>query len=436
MDPEKDRLNAAPVRVGIVLGSLEAGGAQRMALELARGLLAGGDDVRLICIDRDRAMALSGDAAEQAALEARLVVLGRSRVSAGTLPKALAFPARRRALDRVVARDRLDVVISFMERANLLSLAGRRGPPRILSIRKHIGQGLAGKSALKRTLVRLGYPLLLRRAAAVTFNARASADDFIRRFPVPAERVHVIPNSVDPAILRLADEADPDRPEGSPERSPERSNGSVRTIVTAGRLVPVKAHALLLRAFARVARSRPDLRLVIVGDGPLRADLEALATRLGVAAQTRFTGFRPNPYPWMAGADVFVLPSRAEGFPNALLEALCLGRAAVAADCPSGPRELLAPDTPPDRVATTVETAAFGLLVPPLPATDPAPDAPLHPAEAALADALARLLDDATLRHHYAQQAAQRAADFTPDAVLAHWRALIRTVIRQDRPAS
>lgn len=411
-------------RVGIVIGSLEAGGAQRMALALAHDLLDAGWEVRLFLLNSDREMALPGDGDRQATLEQRLHVLGGASVRAGTLAKVLQFPRLHRRLEHEITIHHLDVVVSFMERANLLNLLGSRKLPRIISVRKQITVALADKSAFKRWLIERAYPLLLRRAAAIVLNAHGSAANFARRFALSPNQLTVIPNAVAPEIAAQA-RAHPVGP-GADDLGPQ-------TIVSIGRLVPAKGHAPLLRAFAQVRESCPRARLVIVGNGPLMDALEELAAALGVSAQVAFTGFQANPYPWMAGAGVVALPSRAEGFPNALLEAMYLGQACVAADCPTGPRELLAPDTPVDQVATEIEITSAGVLVPPMPPDDLDAAAPLSAGERALAQALSRVLREPDLQSRLRDGAADRAAAFTPARARAAWQAVISDSLRQAR---
>lgn len=108
-------------------------------------------------------------------------------------------------------------------------------------------------------------------------------------------------------------------------------------IVNVARLVPQKGHALLLEAYAAAA---PAHKLVIVGDGLLRDDLGQKAKALGIEDRVIFTGLQPNPYPWMHGADLFVLASEYEGLGIVLTEALACGTPIVSVDCRGGVRDV------------------------------------------------------------------------------------------------
>lgn len=142
----------------------------------------------------------------------------------------------------------------------------------------------------------------------------------------------------------------------------------VRTFITVGRLTPQKNHLRLLEAFSRVRLTCPDVRLVIVGDGPLSARLRSAAAELGVADAVFFTGSLTNPFPLLAHADCFVLTSDYEGQPVALLEALVVGLPVVATDFPSvsdavpgGAALIVGRD--PDAVAEGMRTFLRGDLV-------------------------------------------------------------------------
>jgi glycosyltransferase involved in cell wall biosynthesis len=139
-------------------------------------------------------------------------------------------------------------------------------------------------------------------------------------------------------------------PCGDPPAPADSITNRRHSIVACGRLQPQKDHSTLIVAFARLARRR-DATLTLLGDGPLRLELEALAVREGVHDRVLFAGFQPHPQAWMRSADLFVHSSRWEGFGIVLLEALHAGCPIVATDCPGGVREVL-------------DNGRFGVLVP------------------------------------------------------------------------
>jgi glycosyltransferase involved in cell wall biosynthesis len=169
--------------------------------------------------------------------------------------------------------------------------------------------------------------------------------------------------------------------------------------VTAGRLVEMKDHRTLLRAFAIHLQQRPS-RLMVLGTGPMLAELQALAQTLGIADHVAFEGFVRNPLPYMRAADGFVLSSRSEGFGNVLVEAMGCGTPVVSTDCPYGPADILA-------------RGKYGILVPP---QDPE----------ALAAALGRLLDK---RDHFpAAGLRERAGGFSYHACADNYVRLLHTL--------
>src|SRR5690606_4661510 len=107
----------------------------------------------------------------------------------------------------------------------------------------------------------------------------------------------------------------------------------VPIIISVGRLTLQKNYDLLLRAFARLRKER-EARLVIIGDGNQRAQLEAEVTRLGLQECVLLPGFKPNPYPYMSRAALFVMSSDYEGFGSVLVEAMACGCPIVSTYCP------------------------------------------------------------------------------------------------------
>ena len=175
-------------------------------------------------------------------------------------------------------------------------------------------------------------PLIYRAADRVVAVSGGVADDLTHFGRLPGGKVRVIHNPVfDPDIARLARAA---------PRHDWFEPGGPPIVLAAGRLHRQKGFDTLLRAFA-IARAEVDCRLVILGEGGERALLMRQADQSGLGYDIDMPGFCENPFALMARAGAFVLSSRWEGFPNALVEAMACGAPVIAADCPSGPREIL-----------------------------------------------------------------------------------------------
>ena len=197
----------------------------------------------------------------------------------------------------------------------------------------------------------------------------------------------------------------------------DRANGPVihpwlaekdrAVFVTAGRLVEMKDHRTLLRAFAIHLRQRPA-RLMLLGVGPMLEQLQALTRSLEIEEHVAFEGFVSNPLPYMRAADAFVLSSRSEGFGNVLVEAMGCGTPVVSTDCPHGPADILA-------------HGQFGILVPP---RDPG----------ALAPAFGRILDE---RETWPEERLrERARAFSYDACADAYAGLFRNLVLERRNVS
>ena len=169
-------------------------------------------------------------------------------------------------------------------------------------------------------------------ADAIVSVSNGVTDDLVALTGVPRGRITTIYNPVVTPDLHTKTQIPLDHPWFQPDAPP--------VVLGIGRLHQEKDFPTLLSAFARVRAQRP-VRLVILGEGKLRAELEMLARTLGIAADVVMPGFVENPYAYMARAAVFALSSAWEGLPTVLIEALACGCPVVSTDCPSGPAEIL-----------------------------------------------------------------------------------------------
>ena len=311
-------------RLGLFLPSLGGGGAERVTLNLAQGVVTLGHPVDLLLAT------VAGPYLDEVPEGVRVVDLGGRRTMA-------ALPA----LVRYLRREPPACLLSALNHANMVAIwsASIAGFRRRVLVAEHNELPPSSRGCRQRLFnaaLRFSYPRATR-VIAVSHGVKRS---LIAHAGIEPEHIEVIYNPVIGARLTSATFARP---------SAMASDG-VPNIVAVGRLTEQKNFPNLLRAFASLRSQRPA-RLTILGEGPDRASLQHLAGSLSVQEHVTFPGFVSNAYEYLANADLFVLSSDWEGLPTVLIEALALGTRVVSTDCPSGPREILA-------------DGAYGVLVP------------------------------------------------------------------------
>lgn len=299
--------------------TLSGGGAERVMLNLFHSL--GRETVDPVFVAAD----LTGPLAKQLRPDEDVVDLGVKRIRY-VIPKLL----------KEIRARKPDVVLSTFERLNFALLLAkpflRRNTKVVIREVNLPSKILASYSPVRRFVYRNLYKRLYKRADRIVAQSEQMREEIIRYAAVDASRVVTIHNPVDVAsIARLSESDNPF----------EEAGADVKNIVAVGRLEHQKGFDILIDAFSLFLRRQPDARLYLAGEGTLRSALQQQAEKLGIADRVRFIGYQDNPYPLMKYADLFVLASRFEGFPNVLLEALACNAKVVAADCPNGPREIL-----------------------------------------------------------------------------------------------
>ncbi|MDQ7032925.1 MAG: glycosyltransferase [Desulfonauticus sp.] len=398
-------------RIGILINSLEGGGAQTQALHLMKGLIDADIDVYLILLDKNKDILPSEN------IE-KVLILTEIDTKANTLKKTVTFPLQWKNLKKIIKELNISIIISFMERANILNLLSFDSHKKILRSSTNIASALPFKPPLKRYLIKLFYPLLLNKANTIVFNSKGVAQKFSEVFYVDKKKVKIIYNICD------IDKIKKDAKEPLPEKFSYLFKK--KTIITVGRLVHAKGHWHLLRIFKKLCEKEKDLQLIIIGDGPLKDYLNTLSLQLCIQDKVFFAGFQKNPISWISRADLFVLTSIWEGFPNVLLEAMAIGIPVISTDCFSGPREILDPNSEFSKKTKKLELAPFGILTPALDGKKYAYNEPLTYEEKIFMDGIERLLTDKNLRESYAKRSVKRAEDFSFKKIIPKWIDLIK----------
>ena len=232
---------------------------------------------------------------------------------------------------RVIRTIRPEIVLATQVRMNMIAILAKPLLPRgtRVFLRESISPSTSTTNKFASFLWRILYRELYRRADRIVCLSDNMVNEITAEFKMPHDKLVRIYNPVDSRRVRELGEAGANPYSGPGPR-----------LVAAGRLCRQKGFDLLLSAMPMVRQALPGAQLAILGQGILQNELEAQAHRLGLDGAVRFWGFQRNPWPFIKHADVFVLPSRFEGLPNILLEAMALETPIIATDCPGGVAEI------------------------------------------------------------------------------------------------
>lgn len=361
----------------IVIHSLQGGGAERVAVDMAAYWCARGCEVSLVTqTDADAD-------AYRLPESVRRFALGLAHDSGGPLRAALSNAWRIHVLRRIIRRTRPTVVLGMMTRGSVLAVIAARGLGARVIVTEHTHPPIQNLPPIWQRLRRWAYP----RADAVVALTHGTAQWLDAH--LPGVQAQAIPNAVRWPLENVAPLLPAERPAGR------------RRLLAVGRLHPVKGFDCLLSAFALLAPHFAQWDLVILGEGAERTALEARRDALGLQARVSLPGRAGNVADWYAAADAYVLSSITEGLSNTLLEAMAAGLPCVAFDCDTGPREI-------------IRDGIDGVLVRPVQDCK------------ALAARLAEVMDDAPLRARYAGRAVDVRDRFSTARVMALWERVFR----------
>jgi glycosyltransferase involved in cell wall biosynthesis len=301
------------LRICFLVSSLDAGGAERVATTLSNAWAARGDEVSLIATFSagGKPFYAVSDAVELISLAD---VVNTRKKNIGSYAKRFV------ALRRLLKERNPDVVISFLPNVNVAAVLTTlfTGIPLILCERNDP----SGRSP--RSFWELCSRLTFRYGDMFTVQTDAVAEKIHRYYP-GLKRVRAVPNPI---------------PEDVAAHEAGMRNNHRKILLSMGRLEDQKQFDKAIAAFSAVAARFPDWDFNIYGEGPLKPRLQVCIEQYGMAERIALKGRTTKPWEVMAGADAFLMTSKFEGFPNALLEAMGVGLPCVVTDCPSGPSEM------------------------------------------------------------------------------------------------
>lgn len=355
------------------MGALSSGGAQRVATSLANYWADQGHNVSLICT-------YSGRGENVFWLDSRVRLLFLADLAETAPPFLFGKLRRAYALRRLIVNFPSARIISFLTHVNVLAIFALWKLPNPLIVSERIYPP------------RMPTPKYLRKMRQWLYShadlvvMQTVAGQRWLSGEIPKANGAVITN---PVVIPL--------PSGTPVVRPERIvKANDKLVLAAGRLVVQKGFDRLITAFGKLSIDYPGWHLVIAGEGELRDQLESQINALGIAEYVHLPGDIGNMADWYERADIFVLSSRFEGFPNALLEAMVYGCACISYACQTGPDEIISNGT-------------TGVLV------NDADDGEK------LADALRHLMLDDRLRSQLGEAARKVTARYKIECIAAQW---------------
>jgi glycosyltransferase involved in cell wall biosynthesis len=307
-------------KVALFISSLEGGGAERVMVTLANQFAEQGHQVDFLLENK------IGIYLSEVSAKVNLIDFRKRRMMQCLAPLAHYLRVERPVgiLSSLPAPNMLSIMAARLVRTDARVVVREANTP---SMRM---QGVI--SPKDRMIEWLNMKLWYPDADWVVAVSKGVQRDMQRFARIPKEHIVLIYNPAYTTRLLYLRDQPVDHPWFAPNQPP--------VVLGVGRFYPEKGFATLLKAFALVRASR-IARLVLLGEGPLRTQLEALAHELGIADDVCMPGFVENPFAYMRRAAVFVLPSEYEGLPNVLIQAMACGCPVVSTNCPSGPEDIL-----------------------------------------------------------------------------------------------
>ncbi|MBE9465024.1 glycosyltransferase [Dyadobacter subterraneus] len=287
--------------------------------------------------------------------------------------------------------ENIDVSISYVYRANYVNLLSKilfGNRAKIIVNEQNHTLTQYPDTSLNSSINRFLIKILYKYADVIRPNSKLIANDLIKYFDIPEQLITPIYNPLAVDFIN------------SQLKKDISFSYYGFNFITVARLHHQKNPELLIKAFHIAFKDINNVNLLILGEGPLKEEILTLIKNLGLETRVYLLGFINNPFAFLERCDSFVLSSNYEGFPNSLLEALACGLPSVSTDCPSGPREMLAPSTDFTKMLTnTIEEAEFGILV-------PTNNVKL------LSVAMLNIYNNTKLRNNYKSKSKLRALDF------------------------
>lgn len=258
-----------------------------------------------------------------------------SKYHSSNMIKFLKLPVLALRLKRFIIKNKIQVVISFLNRANYTNILARYlgSDHRCIISERNTSSFVYGTKSVNNRINRLLIHKLYPGSQTIIAVSKGVKNDLVQKFNIPDGKISVIYNPYDIELIR----------QKSREKLTHKwlDNKEYKILISVARLEKQKNHALLIRSFKLVSDELPETRLLLLGEGRERENLIKLIRSHGLDSKIQILGQQNNPFSFLRRSDLFVLSSDFEGFPNALVESMICGCPVVSTNCKSGPEEII-----------------------------------------------------------------------------------------------
>ncbi|MEO5945084.1 MAG: glycosyltransferase [Ferruginibacter sp.] len=374
-------------KIALLINSLHGGGAERMVSVLANGLK---DDfeIHIVLLENRIDYILS---------EGQIVKALNNSAKSFSILNMLKLPMLAYSYAKYCKKNKIELSVSFLNRASYINTMAKSlynaSYKAIVCERTHQLSWLEHTSALNKGLTTFLLKKYYNKANLIIANTRQIKKDLKILFGINVP-IEVVYNTVDIQKIALLTQ----------EKIDLKIDPAYFYFINVGGFRIEKNHKMLIDAMSKL--NNRTCKLILLGKGKLETELISQVQKLGLTDSIFFVGHQQNPFKYVAKANCFVLSSNVEGMPNVLLEAMACDTPIVSTDCLTGPREILAPASEPDKILTSgFEVAPYGILCAQRNAD-------------ALAAAMGKMISDIELQKNYKNIYPERIRDFGTSVIL------------------
>lgn len=380
--------------VGLLISTLNCGGAERVVSRLS-SLLSENYNIYIILFE-DTYLCYK--------YEGSLINLNIKSENYSILKKIFLPIKRAKKLKSIKKEFNLDVVISFLDSPNIVNILSKyKGCKTVVSVRNYSKREKELSTYTK--IVNFFISKLYKKADKIIAVSKVIRNSLINDYKLDSRNIEVIYNPYDlNEICDLASE--------EIDNKYKKFIAGEKIFISVGRQMYQKGFWHLVKAFNILNKIDPETRLIIVGKDFQGGAVKQLVNDLELKDKVLLTGYQENPFKYINVSACYVLTSMFEGFPNSMVEALACGCPVIAADCKSGPREILYKNSDINKEAIDMEIADYGILIPELDKNENWQSEIYDEKEELLANAMLKIINDKYLRERLSKKSVKRAKDF------------------------